>query len=190
MPTIIKQVTTDTLPLYSKIPISFLVESVYRVKTKDGFDGFELYEEKVSHPYIKDYDAVKGEGPTRWLKRFDMSKWGIFMALDGERPVGGTIIAPGAYVGDIDSTFAQMFDIRVRPQLRRSGTGTKLLQQAASFARQLNFKFLKIETQNTNIPACKFYAKQGCQLGNIDLYAYKSDPAYEHEFRIVWYLEL
>ena len=190
MSIIIKQVTTDTLPSYSKIPASLLVESAYRTRTKDGFKGIELYEEKVSHPYIKDYDAARGEGPTRWLKRFDMSNWGIFMAMDGDRPVGGTIVAPGAYVGDIDKTFAQLFDIRVYHDLRRLGTGTKLLQQAATFARQLNCKFLKIETQNTNIPACKFYARQGCKLGNIDLFAYKSDPAYEHEFRIVWYLEL
>src|SRR3972149_3192668 len=104
MSIIIKQVTTDTLPLYSTIPISFLVESAYRAKTKDGFKGIELIEEKVPHPYIKDYDAARGEGPTRWLKRFDMSKWGIFMAMDGERPIGGTIIAPGAFVGDIDMT--------------------------------------------------------------------------------------
>ena len=187
---VINQVTTDTLPIYSKIPISFRVESVYRVKTKDGFGGFELNEEKISNPYIKDYDADKGEGPTRWLKRFDMSKWGIFMALEEERPVGGTIVAPGAYVGDIDMTFAQMFDIRVSPELRRSGIGAKLIPQAASFARQLGCKFLKIETQNTNVPACKFYAKQGCKLGNIDLYAYKAYSYAEHEVRIVWYLEL
>ncbi len=87
----------DALPRYSKIPISFQVESVLRVDTKEnGLAGIELHEEKIARLYVKDYDVVKGEGPTRWLKKFDMSHWGIFMAFQEEQHVGGTIVAPGA----------------------------------------------------------------------------------------------
>jgi hypothetical protein len=30
----------------------------------------------VADPYVKDYDAIEGEGPSRWAKRFDVSTWG------------------------------------------------------------------------------------------------------------------
>lgn len=187
----VRQMGTDALPRYSEVPISFLVESVFRLEAKgSGLGGIELREEKVEHPYIKDYDAARGEGPTRWLKRFDMSNWGIFMAFEGERHIGGAIVAPGAYVGDLDSRFAQLFDIRILPEARQRGTGAILLRRVADWARQQGCKYLKIETQNTNVPACRFYAKQGAELGNIDKFAYTGYPESEHEVRLVWYLKL
>jgi GNAT superfamily N-acetyltransferase len=187
----IRQMGTDALPRYSEVHISFLVESVFCLELKgSGLDGIELREEKVERPYIKDYDAAKGEGPTRWLKRFDMSNWGIFMAFRGERHIGGAIAAPGAYVGDLDTGFAQLFDIRLLPEERRHGSGSILLKYVADWAQQQGCKYLKIETQNTNVPACRFYAKQGAELGNIDKFAYAGYPESKHEVRLVWYLKL
>jgi ribosomal protein S18 acetylase RimI-like enzyme len=185
------QANIDNLSHYSEVPISFLVESVFRVgPIEKGLVGIELREEKVDRPYVKDYDALRGEGPTRWLKRFDMSGWGIFMAFIEERHVGGAIVAPGLYVGDLDKRFAQLFDIRIHPETRRHGIGTGLLRHVADWARQHECQQLKIETQNTNVPACRFYAKQGCKLGHIERYAYIGHPEIEHETRLVWYLEL
>ena len=185
------QASIDNLSRYSEVPISFLVESVFRVEPKEkGLAGIELHEEKVAHPYVKDYDAFRGEGPTRWLKRFDMSNWGIFMAFIEERHVGGAIVAPGRYVGDLDKRFAQLFDIRIHPDMRRRGIGTGLFRYVADWAQQHECRLLKIETQNTNVPACRFYAGQGCELGHIERYAYMGYPEIEHETRLVWYLEL
>ena len=187
----IRQVGTDALPRYSEIPISFRVESIFRIETREsGLAGIELHEEKVINPYIKDYDAVRGEGPTRWLKIFDMSNWGIFMAFEEGRHVGGTVVAPGAYISDLDNKFAQLFDIRVHPEVRHLGIGTRLIQHTADWVRHLGYKYLKIETQNTNVPACRFYASQGCELGNIDRFAYAAYPEIAHEIRLLWYLEL
>ncbi len=185
------QVETDALSRYSEVPVSFQVESVFRVEINgNGLSGIGLCEEKVIRPYVKDYDALSGEGPMRWLKRFGMSNWGIFVAFKEEKHVGGAIVAPGAYVGDLDKRFAQVFNIRVHPEARRRGIGTRLILQAADWARQYGCKYLKIETQNINVPACRFYAKLGCKLGNIDVHAYASQPECEHETRLVWYLDL
>ncbi len=187
----IRRMGTDALARYSEVPISFLVESIFALEPEDGgLGGIRLREEKVEHPYVKDYDAAKGEGPIRWLKRFDMSNWGIFMAFEQEQHIGGAIAAPGAYVGDIDTTFAQLFDIRLLPEKRRHGNGTALLKHAADSAKRQGCTYLKIETQNTNVPACRFYASQGAELGNIDKFAYTAYPEVRHEVRLVWYLEL
>jgi hypothetical protein len=46
---------------------------------------------------------------------------------------------------------------------------------------------LKVETQNINIPACRFYAAQGCHLGGFNLHAY---PAEMNEIQLLWYRNL
>jgi hypothetical protein len=46
---------------------------------------------------------------------------------------------------------------------------------------------LKVETQNINVPACRFYARQGCVLGVIDRFAY---PTLPDEVQLLWYKDL
>ena len=53
--------------------------------------------------------------------------------------------------------------------------------------RARGFRWLKIETQNVNVPACRFYQKMGCTLGAIDRFAYPSQPA---EARLLWWKAL
>ena len=48
-------------------------------------------------------------------------------------------------------------------------------------------RWLKVETQNINVPACRFYAKQGCVLGAIHRFAY---PDYPNEAQLLWYKDL
>jgi hypothetical protein len=86
-----------------------LVERVLVVSSPDGgLRGIGLTEMTIETPWIKDYDAVKGEGPTGWPKRFDTSRWGLIAAYDGDTRIGGAVIAPGV----------------ASPTLRRAGGGT------------------------------------------------------------------
>jgi GNAT superfamily N-acetyltransferase len=85
---------------------------------------------------------------------------------------------------------AALWDIRVHPDERRRGIGSKLFEYAADWARRKGCRQLKIETQSVNVPACRFYAKQGCQLGAIHRYGYAGCPDVAHEVMLLWYLEL
>ena len=76
------------------------------------------------------------------------------------------------------------------PDYRRSGIGTKLFTEAAKWSKGKDCRQLKIETQNVNVPACKFYARQGCHLGEINRYAYVDDPSVAPETMLIWYLDL
>lgn len=52
-------------------------------------------------------------------------------------------------------------------------------------------KQMKIECQNNNVEACKFYHKQGAAvLGKIDEYAYYNDVEDRNEVQFIWYLDL
>ena len=65
MPIEIVQQPTGALRGYSVVPISFTVDSRYRVDAVDGgLGGWRLTEETVDPPYGKDYDDTEDERPS------------------------------------------------------------------------------------------------------------------------------
>ena len=189
----VHQIDDDRLPLYDAIPSRFQVRAVWRVETIDGgIGGFRLVEEAVSEPYMKYYDD--GDGPSNWADRFDLSAWGIFLAIDRGRPAGGTAVAIGAPMYPMDrfqrEDLAVLWDIRVHPDHQRRGIGSALFQHAADWARRKGCSQLGIETQNVNVPACRFYAGQGATLGAIHRHGYAGCPDVAHEAMLLWYLHL
>jgi ribosomal protein S18 acetylase RimI-like enzyme len=82
---------------------------------------------------------------------------------------------------------AVLWDIRVSPTLRGRGVGTALVEAAASRAAARACRQLKVETQNVNVPACRFYRRNGFVLGAIHRFAYPSLP---QEVQLLWYRAL
>lgn len=178
----------SALAEHAKVSIAFDVNSVLEVTATS--DGITLAERPVSPPWVKDYDAIEGEGPTRWADRFDVSSWGLISAHGGAVRLGGTVIAfntAGVNMLEGRSDLAVMWDIRVVPQWRGRGVGRLLFQAAERWATSRGCTQLKIETQNINVDACRFYATQGCELGAIDRFAYPDLPG---ETQLLWYKSL
>jgi GNAT superfamily N-acetyltransferase len=191
----IREVGPEWLHTYAKIPISFNVESILRIKVlKHGMGGFKLIEEKVT-PFIKDYDRLElaGEGPLAWAKEFDVRGWGFLIALFHDIPYGAATIAvhtPGVLMLEGRQDLAVLWDLRVHPQQRGKGIGRKLFKQSMAWARARGCNQMKIETQNINVPACRFYARMGCELGAIHRHAYRSNPDLTKEIMLLWYIDL
>lgn len=194
MPLEIVDVGPDRLEDYAGVPIAFQVESILKVDLVDGgLGGARLDEVQIAPAYLKDYDAGPEDGPLSWPKKFDIKNFGFFLALDGGRPVGAAAAvydSPGIHMLSGRRDMAVLWDIRVRPGVRRSGIGARLLEHTASWARGKDCRLLKIETQNVNVPACRFYSRMGCRLGEINRYAYAGHPGVAHEVMLVWYLDL
>jgi GNAT superfamily N-acetyltransferase len=192
----IRETGIQDLPLegYSRIPVSFEVRSILRVEViKKGLGGFRLREEAIPIPYIKNYDAHPDGPPEAWGRQFDLANWGFLMAWDGAQYVGAAAVAhktPVVSMLEARPDLAVLWDIRVHPHHRRQGVGGRLLQSAAAWAQQRGCRMMKIETQNVNVPACRFYAHLGCELGAIHRYGYAGVPAVEHEAMLVWYFNL
>ena len=177
----------------ARIPIAFEVRTVYRVESLDL--GFRLLEEPVAKPYVKDYNAVDDpDGRVlSWPKHFDVSKWGFFLAREGSDDVGAATVAvhtPTVHMLENRTDLAVLWDIRVRPDKRRHGVGAALFRHAMGWAGNRGCRQMKVETQNTNVPACRFYARQGCVLGGINRFAYAACPTVAHETMLLWYLDL
>jgi GNAT superfamily N-acetyltransferase len=179
------------LAQHAEISIAFRVERVLEVAlVDDGLGGVVLSEVAVPDPWIKDYDAIKGEGPTRWAEHFDVTNWGLIAAHDSGLRVGGAVVAfRTADVNMLEgrSDVAVLWDIRVRPEARSAGTGAMLFHAVENWARDRGCRTLKVETQNINVPACRFYRRMGCTLGAIDRFAYRDLPT---EVQLVWSREL
>lgn len=179
------------LAAYGRIPIRFEVREVLECTLHDGgLGGITLASRPLDSPYVKDYDAIEGEGPERWLERFDTSRWGLLVATAQGESVGGATLAfdtPGVEMLEGRRDLAVLWDLRVAPPARGRGVGAALFRAAVAWARASGCTRLKVETQNVNLPACRFYARQGCRLGAIHRFAYPSLP---DEVQLLWYLEL
>lgn len=183
--------TPATLRAYGEVSIAFLVRSRYEVEPIDhGLGGWTLTEEPVERPYTKDYDQGDGEGPASWAERFDVSRWGVVSAFEGKQRIGGAVIAfdtPGVHMLEGRPDLAVLWDIRVHPDYRRRGIGSRLFPRIVAWATACRCTHLKIETQNVNVPACKYYAHMGCQLRAVHPDAY---PHLPNEVQLLWYRRL
>ena len=62
---------------------------------------------------------------------------------------------------------------------------------AAKWSRNNGLVQMKIECQNNNVPAVKFYHKQGAILSAINEHAYYNDlPEFRNEVQLIWMLDL
>ncbi|MBU6452913.1 MAG: GNAT family N-acetyltransferase [Cyanobacteria bacterium REEB67] len=179
-----------TLSSQAEVCMIFRYDRIFEIVVEEpGFNGFKLVEKHLPDWRTKDYDAVADDMPSAWARRFDVSKWGFLVARDDGNRVGGAVIAYDTIaVNMIDrAEQAVLWDLRVAPDYRSRGVGLMLFQAVEDWARQKGCSELKIETQNNNVAACKFYARRGCTLGGINRFAY---PASFDEVQMLWYKKL
>ncbi|MGW8956953.1 GNAT family N-acetyltransferase [Paenibacillus sp. NPDC055715] len=84
--------------------------------------------------------------------------------------------------------YAFIEDIAVAKKWRKKGVGTALLHKAIEWARQHNFIGLMLETQDVNVSACRFYAKNNFVIGAVDNMLYSKFPT-ANEKAIFWYFK-
>lgn len=187
----VREDSAKALAEYARIPIAFEVREIFDVAFSDDPPGrFILTKRRLDAPYVKDYDAFEAESPAHWAERFDVSNWEFLAACSGGRRVGGAALAfdtAGIDMLEGRSDLAVLWDIRVAPEARGRGVGAALFRAAEARAAARGCLQLKVETQNINVPACRFYARQGCELGAANRFAY---PEFPDEVQLLWYKTL
>ena len=179
------------LPAHGEISIAFEVEKILDLTVvENGLGGLVLCERKLASPYVKNYDSIGGNRPSDWSKRFDMTNWAFLSAWIDDRRAGGAVIAfktKGLDMLERREDLAVIWDLRVAPDLRGRGLGFALFAAVETWAKAQGCRQLKVETQNVNVAACRFYARQGFTLGDICRFAYPSLP---QEIQLVWYKDI
>jgi GNAT superfamily N-acetyltransferase len=191
MPVQIIEIGPERLKEVDLVPQRVRVESVLEVElVNNGLGGILLHEVPVDQPYVKDYDSY-GELPSDMPGQFDVTNWGFFLAMDQDKPAGAATVAfdtTGVFMLEARRDLSVLWDIRVCPEYR--GAGIALFRAAAEWSRKKGCRQMKIETQNVNVPACRFYQRMGCQLGEIRRFGYAAVPHVSHEVMLNWYLDL
>ena len=187
----IKEMDKTCFPLYDQVSMNVDVRSEYRVTRIDNGLGGLVFEEENVAPYVK--DLSKYEKAVEYEEMFDISSWRFYMAFDGDIPVGAMTIA-GATEGmnmlGGRTDVCVLWDIRVADGYKHKGIGQRLLYQGIAGAKADGYRLMIIECQNNNVPACKFYRKQGALLSKVDMNAYDSEPDIANEVQFVWHLHL
>ena len=186
-----REVDKTYFPLYDSVPMNVDIRSEFRVRRIEGGLGGLALEEVSVTPYVKDLSQY--ERAVEYEQHFDLTHWRFFMAFDGAKPVGALTLAgytEGMNMLSGRTDACVLWDIRVNDGYKHRGIGQRLFDMAVVEARQRGYRQMIIECQNNNVPACKFYQKQGAVLGKIDMYAYYADPEIREEVQLIWYLDL
>jgi GNAT superfamily N-acetyltransferase len=173
-----------SLAQYATIPILFEVSEVIDL-ARLAPSGSPLSVQPVS-PWVKDYDALPNNHPVDWSRRFDTAAWTVLAAYRANQRLGGAIVVTNRFEAaslGARSDGSLLWDLRVAPSHRRHGVGHALLIAAEAVARAAGSKHLDIETQDSNVPACRLYAAAGFRLIAVTPAAYRGT---NNEASLIW----
>lgn len=185
------QVDISQINEYEKIPMLVHVKKILKPsKVNNGLGGIILAEVPVKE-YVK--DLGQSDNKADIISKYDTTNWAFFIAYINKMPVGGAIVAAntqGVDMLDEREDLAVLWDLRVNDRYQKKGIGIKLFQKAVDWAKENKYRHLKIECQNNNVKACRFYAKRGAILSQIDEFAYYKNIELRDEIQLIWYLDL
>jgi len=184
MPIKIRRETAQALIEYASIPIAFEVLEVIDLAALDP--GRPSLPVRPVAPRIKDHDALPHNDPKSWLASRRVYDWIVLLAnADGRAIAGAVVITDDSEVITLGGRphNALLWDLRVTPQWRRRGVGRSLLSEAETIARQADAHALDVETQDTNVPACRLYASRGFTLVDVQRSGYGS---LTDEAKLLW----
>lgn len=129
------------------------------------FDQYRVF-------YNKESDLALAERFIR--ERLDNNESVIYVAMDGNKPVGFTQLYP-KYSSMRAVKNWILNDLYVDAEYRKQGIGAMLIKQAAAFAKTSGSTFIQLETAVDNYIAQSLYAGLGFikQAPDEEFYLYK-----------------
>lgn len=98
----------------------------------------------------------------------DLTSDTIFLgAYQGERCVGLAVLKPGFFA------YMYLENLKVDRAFRRRGVGSLLVSRALEVSLANGYRGLYLQAQDNNLAACRFYLKQGFQIGGLDTRVYR-----------------
>lgn len=151
----------------------------YQVTLTESARKFVLELEAVplDRPYHKRYDCPDAGTVAQY---FELPALGFsFGAYDAEQCVGIALAEPSDWNKSL-----WVWELHVAETHRQRGVGRRLVEALAEKARSAGLRVLVCETQNTNVPAMRFYQRAGFQIEGIDLSYYSNDDFPDGEIAV------
>lgn len=134
--------------------------------------------------YVEELDVVTKETSfpedrIDWTQYIEHDNRIVFLAMDADECVGQIRLVKDW------SRFAYIENIAIRQTYRKRGIGQMLIETAEQWAKEKRMISLSLEAQNDNLIACRFYERQGFQLGGVDSTKQYANP--QIELTLYWY---
>jgi len=173
----LQKATAATLAQVYACDSSFTVTSKLQLNATDGVITYTVV---AVPPYEKQYPHEVGE----YDSYINQSNSAIFLAYMNEQ-IAGRVVLKKNWNG-----FGYVEDITVNRPYRKQGVGQQLMQQAVEWAKEEGLPGLMLETQNNNVPACRFYERFGFKLRGFDTELYRALMPTTDEVALYWYLRV
>ncbi len=150
----------------------------YRVSytAADQNTTFTLELVSLAEPYVKHFDPSPAD--IRHCQAALRAGWSMG-AFDGEEPVALAIAEPEGWNDTL-----RVWEFHVAEGYRGRGIGRQLMDQLAGRARLAGLRAMVVETQNTNVPAIRFYRQAGFAIEGIDISYYTNQDFPDGEMAV------
>lgn len=151
----------------------------YRVAKTETEERLVISLELV--PRASGYVKQWGDGPSDTERRREIVGKGLsYGAFIGERMVGALLMEKRDWNNSL-----HIEDVEVMPDWRGRGVGRLLMARSDEVARELGVRAVSLETQNTNVPAIRFYRRNGYEIDCVDLSLYTNHDTEDGEVAII-----
>ena len=155
----IREIDKDTLQDANQCNGDFTVDSKLILHVEDGVIHYSVVRVQ---PYVKQY-GFEQDDYSDFISNSESTVY--FAYVDGL--LAGQIVLKRNW-----NNYAWINDFVVDVEFRRHGIGCALMQQAVVWAKDKQLPGIMLETQDVNVPACRFYEKFGLTLRGFDTHLY------------------
>lgn len=148
---------------------SFWVEQRLVPSLQDGRFRYRI--QALEQAYEKTYADEPDEEPSDLIR----------LAYSGEQAVGRIDLSRGW------NGLAVIDNLVVDKAWRRSGAASALIVDAVAWAQAEGLAGLMLETQDSNVAACRLYERCGFVLMGVDSGLYRALPGAADELALFWY---
>lgn len=138
---------------------------VVRRDESDAATVFRIEIEELASPRVKQWESDAED--LQWYGRLVPEQGLSLGAYRDERPVGVAICERQAW-----NRTLWVREFHVHTDCRGQGIGRALMEAVVELARRQSLQTICCETQNTNVPAIRFYRRLGFELDGLDLSLY------------------
>ncbi len=172
----LEEMTPETLPLVNAQTPAFPVVGRVLPRLENGAWSYTW--EPLPPGEMKCYPQ---EDYTSYLNREDRR---VFLALTEAGQCAGYLAVSTSWNG-----WGWVDCLYVHAPWRGQGVAKRLFSTAVDWAKEKRMLGLGLETQDNNLPACRFYARMGMKLGGANSMLYKRfGGRIAEETALYWYL--
>lgn len=170
MSILIRKLTAIEPNTIQTIITGYTSDAKYRVKRLDleTAMGFVLELVTLNPPYVKVYDPVDAESLAYYQSALEQAL--SFGAYDDDRLVGLSLGSERQW-----NQTLWINEFHIAESHRGKGLGRMLMECVMEEGKTRGLRIVGCETQNTNVPAIRFYRRMGFVLDGIDLSLYSND---------------